>query len=223
MIDRNFKALYYTLFYYPMKINGQIYKCFKCPSKGLKVHLGPGQRNYLNGWLNVDANIITAKSDLWINFLDPLPFKDNCVDIFYSYHVVEHLPEYHLQKHFNDMFKALRPGGGLRIGVPSLGNACRKYVDGDHNWFYDFPDKRKSIGGRFTTTIFCRGEHLTALDESYLSEIAEQAGFIDIQFCLPIKETSLSDLGLSVDVLESEWESDFDFPHTVVIEAKKPS
>jgi predicted SAM-dependent methyltransferase len=205
-----------------MRLNGWFYKNFQCPKEGLKVHLGPGTGNYLEGWVNVDANFITAKIDVWANMLDPLPFRDESVDLFYSHHVIEHLPDSHLPSHFQGMFNALRRGGGIRIGVPHLGNACRKYIESSHDWFTDFPDTRNSIGGRFTNFIFCRGEHLTALDESYLTELAEQAGFRDIRFCIPTKETCLAELGISAEILSKEWETDFDCPHTVILEARKP-
>lgn len=221
MISRELKDFFYKSMKYPMLLNGIFYKNFKCPPKGLKVHLGPGQGNYLQGWTNVDANLITSKIDVWANLLDPLPFRNESVDIFYSHHVVEHLPDKYLPTHFKQMFDALKKNGGIRIGAPHFGNACRKYIEKDYTWFSDFPDKRKSIGGRLTNFIYCRGEHLTALDETYLAEIASQAGFTDIKFVLPTKETYLSDLGIDQNVLSIEHETDFKYPHTVIIEARK--
>lgn len=222
MINSKVKRAYYMLLRYPMRINGRLYKLFRCPSEGLKVHLGPGDGNYLEGWLNVDANFVTARVDLWANFIDPLPFRDGSVDLFYSHHMIEHLPDSRLQGLFNQMFRALRPNGGIRIGVPHLGNSCRKYIENDHSWFPDFPDKRRSIGGKFTNYIFCRGEHLTALDETYLQELAESSGFHDVKFCMPAKETFLGDIGLDEKVLSMEWEFDPSCPHTLIMEARKP-
>ena len=221
MISRRLKSTYYLVFSLPMRINGALYKKFRCPRSGLKVHLGPGQKNYIEGWINVDANFINARCDVWTDFAQSLPFPDNSVDLLYSHHVMEHLPDTQLQRHLSEIYRVLREGGGLRIGVPHLGNACHKYVQGDHSWFSDFPDKRLSIGGRFTNFIFCRGEHLTALDESYLTELARLVGFTDIKFCLPTKETTLDELGVNEDVLQKEWESDFSCPHTLIMEAKK--
>lgn len=221
MISRNLKSAYYWVFYFPMRLNGYLYKKYRCPCTGLKVHLGPGQTKYIKGWINVDANLISAKCDIWTDFTQALPFPDAAVDLLYSHHVIEHLPDTQLLGHFREIYRVLRNGGGIRIGVPNLGSACRKYVEGDHGWFSDFPDKRQSLGGRFTNFIFCRGEHLTALDESYLTEVAMQAGFSDIRFCLPTKETTLGELGLNEDVLTTEWESDFAYPHTLIMEAKK--
>lgn len=202
-----------------MKLNGWIYKNFQSPKQGLNVHLGPGQRNYIKGWVNVDSNFLTAKVDVWANLLDTLPFRDNSVDVFYSHHVIEHLPESYLCEHFNQMFKALRSGGGIRIGCPHAGNAYRKYVEGDISWFSsDFPIKRSSLGGRLANFIFCGGEHLTALDETYLTELAKNAGFTDIQFKCPRQESDL----VGQEVLLTELEDDISCPHTIIMEARKP-
>jgi predicted SAM-dependent methyltransferase len=217
MINSFLKRTYYFLLRCPMRLNGWIYKNFRCPEQGIKVHLGPGQNNYIEGWVNVDANLISSKIDLWANLLDGLPFRDNSVEIFYSHHVIEHLPDSYLAQHFAQMFKALRPGGGIRIGCPHAGNACRKYVAGDYDWFWEFPYKRESLGGRFTNFVFCAGEHLTALDETYLRELAKNAGFVNIQFKLPCKESDL----VGQEVLSKEFEDDFVYPHTLILEAQK--
>ncbi|WP_017653939.1 class I SAM-dependent methyltransferase [Fortiea contorta] len=222
MITRSLKSAYYSLLKYPMRSSAWFYKTFKCPPSGLKVHLGPGQGNYLSGWVNLDANFITSKIDLWADLHHPLPFRDASVNIFYSHHVIEHLPDKLLANKFAEMFKALAPRGGIRIGVPHLGNACHKFVQKDYTWFSNFPETRDSIGGKLMNFIFCGGEHLTALDESYLSELAKKAGFVDIQFCLPSKETNLAELGINSQVLSLEHESDIEYPHTAILEARKP-
>jgi predicted SAM-dependent methyltransferase len=223
MLSYGLKRLYYVIFAVPMRINGFLYRHVRCPKQGLKVQLGPGQKNYIGGWLNVDANWISAKIDLWADLrIRRLPFKDSSVDVFYSHHVIEHLPDSSLLTHFQDMYRCLRSGGGFRVGGPNLGNACRKYVMGDTEWFSSFPDNRSSVGGRFVNFIFCAGEHLTALDESYLTELATKAGFKDIAVCKPGRDTRLGDLGVGQNVLANEHESDYDFPHTIILEARKP-
>ena len=66
MISNKLRALYYFLFFPAMFINGKFYKHFRQPTSGLlKVHLGPGKENYIKDWINLDANIITAKIDIW--------------------------------------------------------------------------------------------------------------------------------------------------------------
>jgi predicted SAM-dependent methyltransferase len=171
MISRKLKAAYYRLLRVPMRINGIVYKAFRSPRDGVvKVHLGPGQQKYLPGWINLDANVFTAKIDVWANLFDPLPFRDKSVDAFYSHHVIEHLAETVLPLHFKEMYRCLKPGGMIRVGGPNADNAMRKYLEGDSAWFSDFPDYRRSIGGRLANFILCGGEHLSILTFSYLEE-----------------------------------------------------
>ena len=160
MISREAKALYYTIMGVPMRLNGFLYKAFRAPRPGnkqvIKVQLGPGQNNYLEGWINLDANFLTAKCDVWANLENPLPVRNGSVDLFYSHHVIEHLPDKKLVWHFQEMFRCLKPGGLVRTGGPNGDMAIRKYLEGDANWFGNFPDRHESIGGKLKNFIFCR-------------------------------------------------------------------
>ena len=203
-----------------MFINSWIYKIFFSPRKNKKnvyVHLGPGKRNYLNGWINVDANLL-AQIDVWANIVGNLPFRSKSVDAFYSHHVIEHLPN--LYAHFKEVYRCLKPNGIYRLGGPNGDNAIRKFIENDSNWFSDFPDPRNSIGGKFENMIFCRGEHLTILTFSMIEEILADVGFVDITEKLTTKETSNRLIFSSCLAIESE--DRLDVPHTLIIEAMKP-
>lgn len=218
MINQNLRTLYYWLTGFLMRISGWFYRILRAPRSGLlKVHLGPGKRNYLPGWVNVDANILTAKIDVWANLNHPLPFHNNSIDALYSHHVIEHLPD--MAAHLRQAFRCLKPGGIYRLGGPNGDSAMRKYLEGALDWFSDFPDKRRSIGGRLENFILCRQEHLTILTFSYLEELLTEAGFENIRLCLPTRETSSP---LFNDCLKLEYESDFSCPHTLIVEAEKP-
>jgi predicted SAM-dependent methyltransferase len=222
MISRELKAMFYRLMGPIMKVNGKLYKNFKSPQSNnnnvIKIHLGPGQKSYLDGWINVDANFISAKLDVWADLRNALPFKDNSVDIFYSHHVIEHLPD--LDFHFSEVFRCLKPNGKIRIAGPNGDAAMKKFIEKDHAWFPDFPDPRNSIGGRFENFIFARQEHLTILTFSHLKEILESKGFKDLNQVLPKRETRFPQY-IDEYLLSYEWEDDFDCPHTLIIEAEK--
>jgi predicted SAM-dependent methyltransferase len=220
MLSRRAKAAFYFSATPMMKLNGWIYRHWRAPqSDSVRVHLGPGQKNYLDGWVNVDANIFTGKCDVWANIADGLPFPDCAVNAIYSHHVIEHLPD--LDFHFTEMFRVLKPGGAFRIGGPNGDMAMRKYLEDDGLWFSDFPVKRKSIGGRLENFIFCRGEHLTILTSSFLTELAQTAGFVDIQTVQPKTQTHYSEI-FDAGVLALEWESTLETPHTLLMEGRKP-
>lgn len=218
MIPGQVRRLYYALFSIPMRINHWRYRLFAAPRSGLRVHLGCGQENYLPGWLNVDANRISAHPDLWINLLHGLPFRANSVAVFYSHHVMEHLPEAGLRFCLAEMMRCLEPGGGVRIGVPHAGNAYRMYAAGRHDWFTsNFPWQRTSLGGRCANFLLCANEHLCLLDFSYFEELLGATGFADIKEGVPGRESRF----VGKEVLELEEEFDFEFPHTLIIEARK--
>lgn len=223
MISRELKSLFYASMRLPMRLNAAFYRSFRAPKSGeVKVHLGPGQRNYIPGWINVDANLFTARIDVWADLTNPLPFRDGTVDAFYSHHVIEHLPDPVISCLFSEMHRCLKPGGIIRVGGPDGDTAIRKFLENDRAWFGDWPDKRESIGGRFANFIFCRGEHVTMLSRSYLAELARDANFGEVGFCAPAFETNFPSL-IDQRVLSKEEESTPDAPHTLILEATKPS
>src|SRR5262249_20801017 len=123
-----------------------------------------------------------------------------------------------IQHHFNEMFRVLVPGGAVRVGGPNSDAAMRKYLQGDLTWFSEFPRPRSSIGGRLVNFIFCANEHLTALTPSYLEELMSNAGFTGVTVCLPTRESQ----HFGHEIVGTEWESDFEFPHTLIVEGRKP-
>lgn len=219
MMSRRGKAAFFAAAGPLMRANAIAYRFFRAPRHGsVKVHLGPGQRNYLPGWVNVDANMFTGKCDLWADFRAKLPFLDGTVDAFYSHHVVEHLPD--LDFHFREVFRCLKPGGLYRVGGPNADAAAERFVNGDTDWFNLQPDPRASCGGRLDNFLLCRGEHLHLLTYSFLTELLTTAGFRVIGTFLPIRETS--DPIRFKDCLAIEYESDYACPHTLLVEAEKP-
>lgn len=233
MITRNLKAFFYFAFSWLMAVNGARYRKWKAPKtditsvapradgakSAIKVQLGPGKRNYLDGWINLDSNCFTAKIDVWVNLEFSLPLNDSSIDALYSHHVIEHLPD--LRFHFAEAFRVLKPGGVYRVGGPHGDNSIKKFLEGDLAWFPTFPDSYRSIGGRFQNYIFCRREHLTILTFSYLEEIMTDAGFVDLRGCMPTRESNYPEF-FDAAVLKLEFESDFQTPHTLIIEARKP-
>lgn len=222
MIPRSVKSAYYAAARIPMAISSTAYRYLKAPRDGLvRVQLGPGQKNYLANWINVDANIISARPDVWADLRGALPFRTSTVDAFYSHHMIEHLPDTLLPFHIGEMYRCLKPGGMVRVGGPNGDMAIRKFLEGDHDWFGDFPDSRRSLGGRFVNFVLCRGEHLTVLTESYLEELLTDAGFVDLRVCAPVVETTAPHL-IGPEVFASEHESTPSAPHTLIVEAYKP-
>jgi predicted SAM-dependent methyltransferase len=218
VLKRSTKSAFFVALRPLLFLSGGLYKLTRAPSSGHhRVHLGPGQRNYIDGWINVDANRFTGRCDVWTDLRFRLPFNDASIAAFYSHHVVEHLPT--LQDHFYDVARCLVPGGVYRVGGPNGDGAIQKFLAKDLAWFGDFPDRRTSAGGRLDNFLLCRGEHVAILTESYLTELLTTAGFRRVRRVLPTKETEFPDI--FKDVLELEHEDDLTTPHTLIIEAVK--
>lgn len=219
MMSRRAKVAFFTLVGPLMWLNGQLYRTLRAPrTGGIRAHLGPGQVNYIEGWLNIDANTFTARCDVWADLRNPIPLRSGTVLAAYSHHVIEHLPD--LEAHLRDVYRVLEPGGVYRLAGPNGDSAARKLLEGDADWFGDFPDKRTSVGGRFENFVFCRGEHLTILLEDFLRELLEGAGFVDIAAHQAGVTTGFPDR--FQDVLAYEHEPVPACPHHLVLEARKP-
>ncbi|HHK75089.1 MAG TPA: methyltransferase domain-containing protein [Rhizobiales bacterium] len=221
MLSNSSKKIFYLFASPAMKINGWIYKRFRVPKTGtgkiLRLHLGPGQKKYISGWINIDANMFTGKCDLWADLRNPLPFRDETVDAVYSHHMIEHLPD--VEAHLKDVYRILKSGGVYRVGGPNGDVAIQKFLEGDYNWFGDWPDKYESMGGRLVNFLLCRNEHLTILTESLLREMGQRAGFSKAEKLLPVKETRCDEL--FSDCLPTEHEKNFDAPRTLIMEFVK--
>lgn len=143
------------------------------------LHLGCGSK-YLLDFVNVDGNPFN-RIDLWLDVRNGLPFPADSVDSIYSTHVFEHFYGDELQRLLRECFRVLKPRAGIRLIVPSLTNAILAYSQRRADWFSNFPRSFESLGGRFSNFVFCDGQHRTAFDLSYMSEVLRGAGFRDVE------------------------------------------
>ena len=217
MMSRAAKAAFYAVAGPLMKVNGLRHRLVGKTRPGARVHLGPGQKNYIDGWINCDANIFTGKADRWIDLRNTLPFRDGTVEALYSHHVVEHLPN--IDAHIRDAFRVLRPGGVYRVAGPDLDSAIDRYKARDLDWFGTFPIPRRTAGGRINTYLLCANEHLALLSEDLLRELMEDAGFTDIRRAAP-RSSSRPDLFEDVFPFEEE---PAEHQRTLVLEGTRPA
>lgn len=97
----------------------------------LRVNLGGGvflrkgwkSLDYVSDWYSYTPTHIDYRHDLWSG--KPLPFEDNSVSFFYTSHTFEHIPHEHCAFILAEIYRALKPGGAIRITTP------------DYDVFYD--------------------------------------------------------------------------------------
>ncbi len=139
------------------------------------VNIGCGAK-YVPGMVNIDGNIF-RKKDIWLDVTLGLPFRGNSVHGVYSSHLLEHLSVQDVRRLLTECYRVLKPGGALRLVVPSLEYAIQAYIQDKPALLPDWPDRYRSIGGRFNNLMLCRNQHATLLDFTFIEELLKDAGF----------------------------------------------
>lgn len=219
MIHQRYKDLYFLALSQATLPNYWIKKAlyaFRSSSRTLHLHVGCGTI-YLPGFVNIDANP-RQKLDLWLDVRRGLPFRSASVDSIYSTHMIEHLYDNELRRLLQECRRVLKPGGGIRLIVPSLKNAITAYREGRHDWFYDsFPQHFDSLGGRFSNFVFCDGQHRTAFDFDYLAEMLLVAGFEEPEESAEGKSNVYAETVPDFEPGDAKG-----LPHSLFVEAFKP-
>jgi SAM-dependent methyltransferase len=82
-------------------------------TKGVKLNLGAGQ-SYIPGFVNID---LSSRAEVSLDLgKDKLPFEDDSVDVIFSYHTLEHVPDYLFA--LSQIHRVLKHGGRLLLGLP---------------------------------------------------------------------------------------------------------
>ncbi len=66
---------------------------------------------------------------------EPLPIETGTAEIIYSSHTVEHVADEADTRLFAEAYRALVPGGILRLTMPDFDRALKAFQRGDNQWF----------------------------------------------------------------------------------------
>jgi predicted SAM-dependent methyltransferase len=154
------------------------------------VNIGCGPK-YIEGMVNVDGNIF-RKKDLWLDVNLGLPFPNDSLRGLYASHVVEHFKIKSARKLLGEFHRVLKPGGTLRIVVPSLEYAVDAFLAQDLARFPEWPEKFTSIGGRFNNFMLCQNQHQLMFDMTFLQELLNEANFSSVSRTEPYKSQCFS-------------------------------
>jgi predicted SAM-dependent methyltransferase len=142
------------------------------------INVGCGEK-YIDGMINLDGNIF-RKKDVWLDVTLGLPFSNDSIQGIYASHIIEHFNSRNVKKLFCEYFRVLKPGGVVRMVVPSLEYAIDAYIEGNLAKFPEWPEKYNSIGGRFNNFMLCANQHFTMFDFTFLKELLKESGFSKI-------------------------------------------
>jgi predicted SAM-dependent methyltransferase len=181
----------------------------------LLLHLGSGTHP-IKGFVNIDGNP-RRRPDLWLDLTLGLPFPRNSATAAYCCHTLEHFFESDVRRVLGEVFRVLRPGAGVRLVTPDMGKAIAAYHAGNSEWFSDFPDARRSIGGRFANYMLCRDQHRLMFDFSFMSEVLDSVGYTGIREFTPHRSLLFEPGYLATFEYEQP-----DDNHSLFVEAFKP-
>ena len=107
--------------------------------KSTRINIGGG--NFLNKrWGNLDYvspgypykdGVVDFNFDLTSD--KPLPFESNSIYFFYSCHCIEHIPNEHFEHIFSEIYRCLKPGGGVRFSTPDFRIYLQMYMENRKN------------------------------------------------------------------------------------------
>jgi SAM-dependent methyltransferase len=115
-----------------------------------KIFLNIGAGDFYHKyWTNVDyVSDWYSKSQKYhfVNYnimsMKPLPFKDNSIELVYNSHVIEHVTNCAVNYLLLEIYRILKPGGGVRITCPdaqllykSLSNQDLSFWNWRYEWF----------------------------------------------------------------------------------------
>ena len=190
-----------------------------------KLHLGCGL-NYLDGWLNTDLKPDSKR--IYLDISNKFSFPNNSFDYIYSEHVIEHMPYLSGKNMLSESFRALKPGGTLRLVTPDILFLIALYQDNKtkiHNdyiaWNSDLfiGNKAPHCALSVINNYVRDWGHQYIYDAPILRKTLAECGFEDIKE-LKLGKSSISEL----QNLEhaSRHPDGFLALESLVIEATKP-
>lgn len=194
------------------RVAGIRYRLTQSVKPGSLLNLGSG-RNPLSGWMNADINPFSG-AQIWLDLRDRWPIDDGTVRVVYSRHCMEHFTEKDLRSIIRQSYRVLQPGGGVRIGVPSLETAIQQYLRRDFA-FAGWLPQTEPLAKTFIRYITDNGNHPILLDFEYLQRILEDAGFVGTTRQSGGASELIESPLLSPGDREGDWV-------TLYIEARKP-
>jgi predicted SAM-dependent methyltransferase len=91
------------------------------------LNLGCGERFHPD-WTNVDLS--SGRSGVVAHDLAKgIPFESESADVVYSAAVFEHIRRDDAARFLREIYRVLKPGGIVRVGVPDLEKICRLYLE----------------------------------------------------------------------------------------------
>jgi predicted SAM-dependent methyltransferase len=159
-------------------------------TKVRKLQIGAGTNN-LPGWLNTD--IEPQQGQGFLDAMKPFPIPDNSLNYVYAEQVIEHLPFEGGMVMLRESYRALAPGGKLRIATPDLRQLVTLFDQDETESKRRFLTAQLKMVGLLNVneaerplfvmnTYFHEWGHQFLYDRQTLKSALDSVGFRDVHF-----------------------------------------
>lgn len=142
------------------------------------VNVGCGREPF-EGWINLDLDSESRADILW-DVTDGLPFPDHSCAFIYSEHFLEHIPVHAGVLFLRECYRCLRPGGVIRVGMPSIEDTIRHYYEGTWSqqaWLEKYGHGWIKTRAEYANICFRDWGHQWLYDSEELARRLREAGF----------------------------------------------
>jgi predicted SAM-dependent methyltransferase len=162
-----------------------------------KLHVGCGSIKFKD-WINLDIENKQQVTDIIWNAAKGFPFiESQSCSLIYCEHFLEHLKVEEAQIYLSESYRILKPGGTLRIAMPSLEYIIDKYRSEnwkDQDWLIWNDFKFIQTRAEMINISFRWWGHQWLYDKEELKRRLQEAGFQTIQY-LTWGNSNITDLG----------------------------
>tara|TARA_R110000744_G_scaffold18499_8_gene49657 strand:- start:7673 stop:8416 length:744 start_codon:yes stop_codon:yes gene_type:complete len=137
----------------------------------------------MDGWINLDKpsshysawqSPIDLEHDLMT--LNPICIRDECLDIAYTSHTIEHISDEYVYHLFRETHRILKKGGVFRITCPDIDKCYEAYTNGNKEYISSWkkayvPFRKLGIGEQF---LFLFASYLSPFHKSEVEKYTEE-------------------------------------------------
>jgi len=157
------------------------------------VNVGSGKgHNNKGDWIYVDYKNKLGLTDYIVDVsYEPLPFKNNSIDILFSSHLLEHIRDDRLNFVVSEFYRVLKPKGYMRISVPDLLTITMLYFSKNIDRFKEletpYRETNTLVGEYFVDLLYSlragnkTGGHINMFDYDMLWKLFNEHGFVNIK------------------------------------------
>lgn len=120
------------------------------------------------------SNLLSNNNFFQANLSNGIPANTDSTDCIYTSHFLEHLYHREANKLISDCYRILKPGGLIRIVVPSLEHAINLFNNNE---------RKKALDAYFFNGGSSFDQHKYMYDYNLLHELLAQHGFSQIFLC----------------------------------------